>query len=87
MIGKQHIAPPEKYPFDLTTTRTPGDATTFVVPTKDVNGLGKACGEFIAASKDQPFFLTLALGDPHPNGIEGVAWGAWTRERLHPGPL
>lgn len=45
------------------------------MPTKDVVGLGKACDAFIASSKDQPFFLTLALGDPHPNGMEGVAWG------------
>jgi N-sulfoglucosamine sulfohydrolase len=76
LIGKQHIAPLEKYPFDFTTTRTPGDATTYAVPTKDVNGLAKACDEFIASSKDQPFFLTLALGDPHPNGMDGIAWGA-----------
>lgn len=75
LIGKQHIAPLEKYPFDFTTTRIPGDATTRAVPTKDVTGLGKACGEFIASCADHPFFLTLALGDPHPNGTEGVAWG------------
>lgn len=75
LLGKQHIAPLDKYPFDFTTLRTAGVASNFAATTKDVNGLGKACDEFIRTSGAQPFFLTLALGDPHPNGIEGVAWG------------
>jgi N-sulfoglucosamine sulfohydrolase len=81
LIGKQHIAPLEKYPCDLTTAEEAGkkkassSPTGYRVSTKDVIGLAKVCGEFIAASKDQPFFLTLAFGDPHPNGQDGVAWG------------
>jgi N-sulfoglucosamine sulfohydrolase len=78
LIGKQHIAPVEKYPVDFSTTGERGDVGSYAIATKDVVGLGKACDEFFAGSKDQPFFLTLALGDPHPNGIDGmdgVAWG------------
>jgi len=84
LIGKQHIAPLEKYPFDFSTTRTPGDATTYAVPTKDVIGLGKACDEFFRTSAEQPFFLTLALGDPHPNGMEGIAWGVEAEDGYTP---
>lgn len=79
LIGKQHIAPLDRYPFDFSTAQTPGDATAYAVATKDVNGLARACDEFIRTSKERPFFLALALGDPHPNGIDGmngVAWGA-----------
>ena len=78
LIGKQHIAPLDKYPSDFSTADEKGEVGAYRVSSKDVVGLGKACEEFIAASQDQPFFLTLALGDPHPNGIDGmkgVAWG------------
>lgn len=75
LVGKQHIGPPEKYPLDFSTALNPKDATTYAVSTKDVKGLAAACGEFIRSSQEQPFFLTLALGDPHPNGTTGIAWG------------
>jgi N-sulfoglucosamine sulfohydrolase len=77
LVGKQHIAPLEKYSFDFSTAESRSEAGSHRVPTKDVVGLAKATDEFLAATaKDQPFFITLALGDPHPNGLEGVAWGA-----------
>lgn len=75
LIGKQHIAPLEKYPCDFTTSSNPSDKTSLRIATKDVVSLAKACETFFLAQKDQPFFLTLALGDPHPNGMDGVAWG------------
>jgi len=84
LVGKQHIAPLEKYPFDFATSRAAGGTTTHGVATKDVNGLGKACDEFIASSKEQPFFLALALGDPHPNGLDGIAWGVEDSDTYHP---
>lgn len=85
LIGKQHIAPLEKYPFDFSTTSYSGTAAKHAVATKDVVGLGKAADEFIRTTPtDQPFFLTLALGDPHPNGIASVAWGVDETESYHP---
>lgn len=78
LIGKQHIAPLDKYPMDFSTAEEKGEVGAYRISSKDVVGLGKACDEFIASCEDQPFFLTLALGDPHPNGItgmNGVAWG------------
>ncbi len=79
MIGKQHVGPMEKYPLDFSTAEEKGETGAYRIGSKDVVALAKACDEFIFASKDQPFFLTLAFGDPHPNGIDGmngVAWGA-----------
>lgn len=78
LIGKQHIAPPEKYPVDFRPSGKSGKGGRDEVASKDVIGLGVACEEFISTSKSQglPFFLTCALGDPHPNGMDGVAWGA-----------
>lgn len=68
LIGKTHIAPLDQYPVDF---KLGG-------PSKDVIALAKSADDFVRSSHDQPFFLTLALGDPHPNGIDGmkgVAWG------------
>jgi N-sulfoglucosamine sulfohydrolase len=68
LIGKTHVAPLDKYPVDA----------EIGGPTKNVAALAESVSQFVEQSKDQPFFVTLALGDPHPNGIDGmngVAWG------------
>ncbi len=87
LIGKQHIGPPEKYPLDFTTALNPKGVTTHAAATKDVTGLGKACDELITSSKEQPFFLTLALGDPHPNSLDGVAWGVEGEAKYDPAAI
>lgn len=75
LIGKQHIAPLESYPIDDKGARKGSGSIARPVGSKDVAGLGKAADEFIGAARDEPFFLTFAPGDPHPNGQQGVAWG------------
>ena len=66
LVGKQHIAPLEKYPFDLTTTEVPvkknaaSPPTGYRVSTKDVNGLGQACDELICHHESVKLRLCLA---------------------------
>lgn len=85
LIGKQHIKPLSKYPIDFATSPGPEGATIYKATTKDVTALGEAADEFVRTTpKDQPFFLALALGDPHPNGRDGVAWGVEDSADYHP---
>lgn len=64
LIGKDHIKPLEKYPIDHKPR----------IKSRDVFGMANSAGEFLNQSED-PFFLVMAYSDPHPIGIEGVAWG------------
>jgi N-sulfoglucosamine sulfohydrolase len=80
IIGKKHIKPEEKYPLDFWPGISSNDNPT---GTKDVLGLAEAADTFIGAESNQPFFLTFSLGDPHPNSLDGVAWGM--REKDSPG--
>ncbi len=64
LIGKDHIKPLEKYPIDYKPR----------IKSRDVTKMAKSAGEFLSSSED-PFFLVMAYSDPHPIGIEGVAWG------------
>lgn len=65
LIGKTHIKPLTKYPVDFQSKAS----------SKNIFALAKDAEAFISQQNERPFFLTLALGDPHPNGVEGVAWG------------
>jgi hypothetical protein len=49
--------------------------TVFQGLCKNIFALAKDAEAFISQQNEHPFFLTLALGDPHPNGVEGIAWG------------
>jgi N-sulfoglucosamine sulfohydrolase len=74
LVGKQHIKPLEKYPFDFSTALgEPGKG--YRIATKDVFGLAEAAGDFIAQCADKPFMLAYCLGDPHPNSQDGIGWG------------
>lgn len=65
LLGKQHVAPRDSYPFDFDPR----------VNSRDVAGLAKAAGEFFRESADQPFFLVIGYSDPHPTSIEPPGWG------------
>ena len=84
LIGKQHVGPLESYPIDHKGVRKGSESGARPVGSKNIAGLCKATDEFIGAPDEAPFFLTLALGDPHPNGQQGVAWGAEADEGYTP---
>ena len=65
LLGKQHVTPPEAYPFDFNPK----------VSGRDVVGLAEAAETFIRESEDQPFFLVIGYSDPHPTSREGDGWG------------
>ena len=44
----------------------------FLAASTSMAALAESVSQFVEQSKDQPFFVTLALGDPHPNGIDGM---------------
>lgn len=66
LIGKTHIAPLEKYPLHFESK----------AGSKDIGAMAKDAAAFFAQADPRPFFLAYCLGDPHPNGRDGVAWGA-----------
>lgn len=65
LIGKTHVAPMEKYPLHFDSK----------AGSKDVLAMAREAEAFLAQADPRPFFLAYCLGDPHPNGREGVAWG------------
>jgi len=65
LIGKTHIAPMEKYPLHFESK----------AESKNVVAMAKEAEAFVTEKDERPFFLAYCLGDPHPNGRDGVAWG------------
>lgn len=65
LIGKDHIRPLEKYPIDFKPR----------VSSRDVVSIGNHAARFVEDSQQQPFFLVVSFGDPHPTSIEGAGWG------------
>ena len=64
LIGKDHMKPSDKYPIDFKPR----------IGSRDVERIGELANDFIESS-DQPFFLVVAFGDPHPISIDGPGWG------------
>ena len=64
LIGKDHVRPLEKYPIDFKSSAR----------SRDVIGMCNEAERFIGQS-DDPFFLVVSFGDPHPVSIDGVGWG------------
>ncbi len=66
LIGKTHVAPMDKYPLHFESK----------AGSKDIVAMANDAEAFLTQSDERPFFLAYCLGDPHPNGRDGVAWGA-----------
>ena len=64
LIGKDHVRPLEKYPIDFKPK----------AKSRDVIEMTAAADRFMAES-DEPFFLVMSFGDPHPVSIDGRGWG------------
>ena len=62
LIGKDHIKPPDKYPIDFQPRGS----------SRDVIWMGEQAAEFL--STDDPFFLVVSFGDPHPTSLTGPGW-------------
>lgn len=73
LIGKTHIAPAEKYPLHFESK----------AGSKDIGAMAGDASAFLNQDDPRPFFLAYCPGDPHPNGRDGVAWGA--PEKQSPG--
>jgi N-sulfoglucosamine sulfohydrolase len=59
IVGKVHVLPKSVYPFTYVST----DEAPF--GNRDVGLLARKSAEFLAQTKDKPFFLVVAFGDPH----------------------
>ena len=59
VIGKLHVAPDEKLPFDFRVY------SKQVMGNRDVKTMAEKAGEFFNQDKDQPFFLLVGYSDPH----------------------
>lgn len=55
MIGKMHVEPAERFPFDFQPK----------VNARDVRRMADLAAEFLAESKDAPFLLVMGYVDPH----------------------
>ena len=58
ILGKNHVAPPEAFPFDKEIT----------VNTRSVAEMAKKAREYMVESGDKPFCLIVGFGDPHRGG-------------------
>jgi N-sulfoglucosamine sulfohydrolase len=74
IVGKVHVEPKEVYPFSYVAS----DEATF--GNRDVGVLAKQVSEFLAGTKEQPFFLVVGFGDPHRVMNKGFA-----NDRSYPG--
>jgi N-sulfoglucosamine sulfohydrolase len=57
IVGKNHVAPPEAFPFD-----------EIAANTRNVSLIAKKTKEYIAESGDKPFCVIVGFGDPHRAG-------------------
>ncbi|MHC4995941.1 MAG: sulfatase family protein [Planctomycetota bacterium] len=80
LIGKDHIKPLERYPIDYKPR----------VNSRDVVKTAELAAEFFSHDEDSgggaPFFLIVSYHDPHPIGLEGVAWGVSSSTPGHDAP-
>ena len=65
LVGKDHIRPLDKYPMDF---KPKGSS-------RNVIWMAKQADTFFREAADDPFFLVMSYGDPHPTSIEGAGWG------------
>lgn len=84
LIGKDHIKPLEQYPIDYKPKAN----------SRDVVAVAKLADDFFngavdgpAADTNAPFFLVMSYHDPHPIGLEGVAWGVTKPTPGHNAPV
>lgn len=69
LIGKDHIRPLEKYPIDFKPK----------TKSRDVIAMSELADEFMTIA-EEPFFLVVSFGDPHPVSINGAGWGIPTTQ-------
>lgn len=74
LIGKNHTKPVEKYPLDF---ETKGHRRNKAKMAADAR-------RFLTEDSADPFLLVMAYSDPHPIGIEGVAWGVKSTKEYTP---
>ncbi|NNE92436.1 MAG: sulfatase [Verrucomicrobiales bacterium] len=71
LVGKDHVRPVEKYPFDFNPKKRQGS--------RNVAWMAKQADEFFGSETDTPFFLVMSFSDPHPTSIDGTGWGIKTQ--------
>lgn len=74
IIGKNHVSPPEVYPF--TWSVVPG------VNQRDVFQIAQRARDFFAGDRSRPFFLLVGYGDPHR---ANRTKGGFANDRQYPG--
>ena len=82
IIGKLHVAPADKFPFDFKDLGTG--------KTRDVRGVAQMAGEQMRASGDKPFFLYINYLDPHTqflDQVEGLPADPMTPAQVKPFPF
>lgn len=79
LVGKKHVGPDKSFPYDAE-----------LVPERegirDVAAISQAAAQFIAASGDTPFFVTVGYSDPHraPGGYGNGSWPGVTPVHYDP---
>ncbi len=70
ILGKQHVAPLERYPFSV----------DLAMNGYFVKKMAENAEEFVRGSGEKPFFLVLGYHDPHPTSRNMPEWGMKRKE-------